>query len=191
MKAALGELKGNRMSLKISGAEIALLNAVRRYAMSRVPIMAINGISMYENTSSMFDEYLSHRVGLLPIVTPKGLKEDVEVKFSLDESGPKVVYSGDFKCQDAEVKMAKEKIPIMTLFEDQHLRLEGSAVLGRGVRHAKFQAGLVSYGEDEKGDVLFKAESFFQMGPKEMLVRGCRELEKDLSDLGKAVKKAK
>jgi DNA-directed RNA polymerase subunit D len=191
MKAELAEAKENKLSLKVSGAGLPLLNAIRRYSMSRVPVLAIDKISIYENTSSMFDEYISHRVGLLPIVTPKSAKEGAEVQFSIDEAGPKTVYSGDFKCPDKEAVMAKEKIPVITLFEEQSLRLEGTAVVGRGITHAKFQAGLVAYGEGEKGDVAFKAESFFQMGPKEMLVRGCKELEKDLSDLGKALKKAK
>lgn len=191
MKAELAESKENKLSLKVSGAELPLLNAIRRYSMSRVPILAIDKISMYENTSSMFDEYISHRVGLLPIVTPKSIKEGAEVQFSIDESGPKVVYSESFKGADKDAVMAKGKIPIITLFEEQNLRLEGTAVVGRGTTHAKFQAGLVAYGEDEKGTVTLKAESFFQMAPSEMLVRGCKELEKDLSDLAKALKKAK
>jgi DNA-directed RNA polymerase subunit D len=153
--------------------------------------MAIDKVSMYENTSSMFDEYISHRVGLLPVTTPKGLKEGVEVQFSVDESGPKIVYSGDFKGKDKEVMIARGEIPIITLYEEQNLRMEGTAVLGRGITHAKFQAGLVAYGEDEKGDVLLKAESFSQMDAKDLLVRGCKELEGDLAELGKAVKKAK
>ncbi len=191
MKTELAESKENKLSLKISGADLAFLNAIRRYAMSRVPILAIDKVSMYENTSSMFDEYIAHRVGLIPIITPKGAKEGMEVQFSLDECGPKIVYSGSFKGSDAEAKVAKEEIPVITLFEEQNLRMEGAAVVGRGITHAKFQAGLVSYGEDEKGDVLFKAESFFQMSPTEMLVRGCKELENDISNLGKALKKAK
>jgi DNA-directed RNA polymerase subunit D len=192
MKATLADTNGgNRLSVKISGADLAFLNAIRRYAMSRVPVMAIDKVSMYENTSSMFDEYITHRVGLLPIITPKGLKEGVEVQFSVDESGPKTVYSGDFRGKDKEAIIARGEIPIITLHEEQNLRMEGTAVMGRGTKHAKFQAGLVAYGEDGKGDVLFKAESFFQMDAKELLVRGCKELEGDLAELGKALKKAK
>jgi DNA-directed RNA polymerase subunit D len=191
MKAELAESKGNRASIKVSGADLAFLNAVRRYSMSRVPVMAISKISMYENTSSMFDEYIVHRIGLVPLVTPKGVKEGMEVQFSVDESGPKTVYSGDLKGKDKDVKVAKGEIPIITLYDEQNLRMEGTAIVGRGREHAKFQAGLVSYGEGEKGDVLVKVESFFQMGPKEVLVRGCKELENDISELGKALKKAK
>ena len=146
---------------------------------------------MYENTSSMFDEYVTHRIGLIPLVTPKGVTEKIEVSFSLDESGPKVVYSGDLKTTDKDVKVARERIPIISLFEGQNLRLEGKAIVGTGQKHAKFQSGMAGYEEDENGDINFVAESFYQMNPKELLVRGCREFETDLTELGKALKKAK
>ena len=191
MKAELLESKGNKISMKVSGTDVAFLNSIRRCSMGRISTLAIDSITMYENTSSMFDEYVTHRIGLIPIISPKGVKEGMEVAFSLDETGPKVVYSGDLKTTDKDVKVAKEKIPIITLFEGQSLRLEGKAVVGTSLTHAKFQAGLAAYDEDEKGNIVFKAESFFQMSPKEMLVRGCKTLEGDFADLGKAIKKAK
>ena len=191
MKAGLIESKGNKVSIKVSGADLAFMNAVRRYCMGRVHTMAIDSVTMYENTSSMFDEYVTHRIGLLPLITPKGVKEGMEVAFSLDETGPKVVYSGDLKTTDKDVKVAKEQIPIITLYEGQNLRLEGKAIVGTGMTHAKFQSGLAAYGEDEKGNVIFKDESFYQMSPKEMIVRGCKVLEHDLTELEKALKKAK
>lgn len=190
MKAKLAGGSGNRIMVEVKGASLPFLNLIRRYVMGRVNVLAIDKVTMYENTSSMFDEYVSHRIGLLPIITPKSVREGAEIPFSLDESGPKVVYSGDFRCQDKEVKMAKDRIPIITLFEGQHLRLEGMAVLDSGRKHAKFQSGVASY-EEGKDGITFRAESFFQMGPSEMLVRGCKELEKDLSELAKALRKEK
>jgi len=191
MKAELVESKGNRISLKLSGTNLSIVNAIRRYCIGRVPVMAIDSVMMYENTSSMFDEYVSHRIGLIPIITPKGVTGEMEVAFSVDESGPKVVYSGDLKSQDKDVKVARDQIPIISLFEGQNLRLEGKAVVGTGATHAKFQSGIAAQEEDEKGGINFMAESFYQMSPKELIVRGCKQLETDLTDLGKALKKAK
>ncbi|MEM4272105.1 MAG: DNA-directed RNA polymerase subunit D [Candidatus Bilamarchaeaceae archaeon] len=192
MKATLAEWKENKLSFRVEDADIPILNAVRRYSMSRVPVLAVEKVIIYENNSSMFDEYIAHRVGLIPLVTPAGISADTEVGFLLDASGPKVVYSGEMKSADAEVVAAKDKIPILTLFEGQNLRFEGTAKVGTGRKHAKYQAGIASYGEEEGGKegILFRAESFFQMSPKEMLLRGCRQLEKDLEELGKSVKKS-
>ena len=191
MKTELLESKGNKISLKISGMDLPVINSIRRACVGRVPIMAIEEITMYENTSSMFDEYVSHRIGLIPLITPKGSKEGLEVAFSLDETGPKMVYSGDLKSQDKDVKVAKDMIPIITLFDGQNLRLEGKAVVNTGAKHAKFQSGVSAYGEDEEGNVILKVESFYQMSPKELMVRACKVLESDLTELGKAIKKAK
>ncbi len=192
MKAELVDWKGNKLSFKVEDADIAVLNAVRRYAMARVPVLAVERMTIYENNSSMFDEYISHRVGLIPLTTPEGVAPETEVGFSLDASGPKVVYSGEMKGAGGEVAAAREKIPIITLFEGQNLRFEGTAKVGTGKKHAKFQAGIAAYGDEEgkKGALIFKAEIFYQMTPKEMLVRGCKQMEADLEELGKAVKKA-
>lgn len=190
MKAKLAGGTENRIMVEVKGASLPVINLIRRYVMGRVNVLAIDKVTMYENTSSMFDEYVSHRIGLLPIITPKSIKEGAEIPFSLDESGPKVVYSGDFRCQDKEVKMAKDRIPIITLFEGQHLRLEAMAVPDSGRKHAKFQSGVASY-EEGKDGITFRAESFFQMGPKDLVLRACAQAESDLAALKSALKKAK
>ncbi len=191
MKTELIESKGNSLSMKVEGVGTPLINAVRRYCIGQVEVMAVDAVTMYENTSSMFDEYVTHRIGLVPLISPKGIKEGMEVSFSLDESGPKVVYSGDLKTTDKDVKVAKDRIPVITLFENQNLRLECKAIVGTGQIHAKFQSGIAAYGEEKEGEFVFKVESFHQMKPKELVVRACKKLEKDISDLAKAVKKAK
>lgn len=179
--------KGNKLSFTAKGISLPLANAVRRYSMNHLPILAINSITMYENSASIFDEYIAHRIGFVPIKTPKNLPASAEVPFVLDAQGPKIVYSGDMKSSDAGVEVAEPQIPIIILTENQSLRLEGKAVLGSGRKHAKFQAGIVAYEDKEDGSFSFKAESFLQMGPREMLVRGCKLLEDDLEELADEV----
>jgi len=177
------EEKGNKVSIKAKGLPVPVANAIRRYSMNHVPVMAINTIVMYENSSPVFDEYIAHRIGMLPVKTPKNLPASAEASFVLDVQGPKAVYSEDLKSSDSGIIVAEPRIPIVTLIEGQSLRLEGKAILGIGRNHAKFQAGLVSYDISEDGTLLIKGESFFNMGPKEMLVRGCKALEGDLEEL--------
>lgn len=175
--------KGNKLSLTVKGTPLSLANAIRRYSMNHVPIMAIDKVVMYENSSPVFDEYIAHRIGMLPLKTPKGLPASTEVSFVLDAQGPKAIYSEDLKSSDAGIAVAELRIPIVTLTEGQSVRLEGKAVLGTGRKHAKFQAGLAAYEEKEDGTLLMKVESFFNMGPKELLIRGCKVLEDDLEEL--------
>ena len=190
MKISVEKEYANKMIFSVEGISTTLANAVRRYSMMHTNILAIDNITFYDNTTWVFDEYLAHRIGLMPIKTPEKLPEDFEVMFSLDETGPKIVYSKDLKSSDKEISMAKENIPILTLNQNQHLRLEGKAILGLGTKHAKFQAGLISYELLDEDKFNFRVESFYNMKPEEIIIRGCNVLEKDLSELTKELKKA-
>jgi len=55
------------MEFDLIGVDPALANAFRRIMLSEVPSMAIEKIYMYNNTSIIPDEVLSHRMGLIPI----------------------------------------------------------------------------------------------------------------------------
>ncbi|MEM3227823.1 MAG: DNA-directed RNA polymerase subunit D, partial [Candidatus Micrarchaeaceae archaeon] len=115
----------------LSGVDTAYANALRRAAINSVQTFAIDKVTFYENTTAMFDEYIAHRIGLIPITTPlKGYDEKDEVLFTLDATGPKTVYSKELLSSDKNVKVANENIPIMKLASEQRLRLEGKAVLG-------------------------------------------------------------
>lgn len=175
--------KGNRLSFTAKGVDTGIANAIRRYSMNHVPVLAIDQVTMYENSSPIFDEYISHRIGMLPIKTPKRLPASAEISFILDAQGPKMVLSEDLKSSDAGISVAEPRIPLIALNENQSLRLEGKAILSTGRRHAKFQAGLASYEQNEDGSLSFKAESFLSMGPLDMIERGCKALEEDLEEL--------
>ncbi len=188
MKLVLDKKHGNRIEFIASDISLGFANLLRRYAMSRVPVLAIDTVTFYDNTSAFWDEYLAHRLGLMPVTTPDKTPENAEIIFSLDAEGPKTVYSSDLESSDKEIKMAKEKIVIATLGPDQHLRFEGKAVLGTGRTHGKFQAGLIGYGEEEKGLRMF-VESFHQMQPREVILRGCEQIEHDLEAIEAALGK--
>src|SRR3989344_4195216 len=56
-------------SFLIKGTNNAFMNAVRRTIMSDVPVLAIDEVTFYENSSIMFDEFLAHRLAMLPVKT--------------------------------------------------------------------------------------------------------------------------
>jgi len=49
------------------GVDVSFANALRRIMISEVPTMAIEHVYIWNNTSVMHDEVLSHRLGLIPI----------------------------------------------------------------------------------------------------------------------------
>jgi len=200
MKLVLDKKHGTRVEFIAKDVSTTFANMMRRYGLSRVPVLAIESVTFYDNTSAFWDEYIAHRLGLMPLTTPDKTPASAEIIFSLDAEGPKVVYASDMTSSDKDIIVAKGNIAIVTLGTNQHLRFEAKAVLGTARKHAKFQAGLLSYGA-EGDDVRFMVESFMQMEPAEVVLRSCELIEADIeaveealgkkSEKKKAVKKPK
>ncbi|CAL1542561.1 unnamed protein product [Lymnaea stagnalis] len=60
-------LSGCDMEFDMVGVDAAIANAVRRILLAEVPTMAIETVSIWNNTSIIQDEVLAHRLGLIPI----------------------------------------------------------------------------------------------------------------------------
>ena len=155
MRVELIELKENGARFLLAGAKPSFANAIRRACLSEVPTLAIDEISIYDNTSVLFDEQLALRLGLLPLKA-EDLDQFVvqdececggvgcpvcQLTMTLTAEGPGTVYSRDVVFADPGVKVAYENIPIVILGEGEKLMLEGIVTLNRGAVHAKWQAG--------------------------------------------------
>ena len=178
--------KDNRMEFLLKGGSVSFANLIRRFGMGQVPVFAIDRVTFYENGSAMFDEYLAHRLGQIPLISDSGRATD-EVGFTLEAAGPSTVYSREMKSTDAKVKAAVADIPLLKLLEGQNIRLEAKARRGIGRVHAKFQPGLISYEILKPSEFRFKVESFMQLEPRDMLsktadlvIARCDELEEKL-----------
>lgn len=133
----------NSARFVISNTSTSFVNSLRRAIISLVPTPAIDNVTIYENSSNLFDEFITHRIGMVPI-DARELTVGEKVGFVLDEEGPKTVVSGDLKGTES-VKPILENIPIITLEEGQRIRLDGEVVWGIGKTHAKFQPALASF----------------------------------------------
>ena len=63
------EKKTGRVSFLIKGSNAAFVNALRRCIINEVPTMAIEDVEMRKNNSILYDEMVSHRLGLIPLKT--------------------------------------------------------------------------------------------------------------------------
>ncbi|CAK51475.1 rna polymerase ii b3 subunit [Eimeria tenella] len=69
MQAAIRvtELSNKVVRFTLSNCDASIANALRRVMISEVPTLAIDLVTVFENTSVLHDEYIVHRLGLLPI----------------------------------------------------------------------------------------------------------------------------
>ena len=154
MDVKVVELTETRGVFDVRGVTPAFLNALRRTLMAQVPKLAIEDVTIYDNTSALFDEMVAHRLGLLPVPTDLNVFvprhectcngegcPNCTVLFTLSKEGPATVYSGDLTpAADAKFRIVDPKVPIVKLLEGQRLMLEAGAILGEGRHHAKWQA---------------------------------------------------
>lgn len=97
----------SKKSIVIQGIPLPYINAIRRILLSDIPCCAIDTVEFIENNTPYRDEYLAHRIGLLPIRSSNSSSSsssvnDDDVFLSLNvavpktSTTPKTVTSGDF-----------------------------------------------------------------------------------------------
>ena len=70
------DLKEDSIVFTLRNADISLANALRRIMISDVPTVAIDLVEIENNTSVLTDEFLSHRLGLIPLkMNPDHIKQ--------------------------------------------------------------------------------------------------------------------
>lgn len=63
------ELKEDRIVFALSKTDLSMANALRRVIIAETPTMAVDFLDMKVNTSVLNDEFIAHRIGLIPLVS--------------------------------------------------------------------------------------------------------------------------
>ena len=101
-KVRIIELKKDYAHFELYDTDVSMANSLRRIMIAEVPTLAIEFVQIEENTSALQDEFLAHRLGLIPIQSLKpmaawnfthscecdGYCDNCSVHFSLDVRGP-------------------------------------------------------------------------------------------------------
>ncbi|HEV2520534.1 MAG TPA: DNA-directed RNA polymerase subunit D [Thermoplasmata archaeon] len=166
MEALIQELKPRAVALELAGTTAAQVNALRRTLLSDVPKLAIEDVEFhlgpirdegtgkdYDSSTSMFDEAVALRLGLLPV--PMDLAQfrrksectcngegcvHCQAMYSIDKKGPCTVYARDLvPLGDASLAILSPEVPIVRLGARQALLAYATAVVGTAREHAKWQ----------------------------------------------------
>ena len=203
------ESSDSHVKLLLKGIDRVYANALRRFAISEVPCMAVDEIVIHENSSVLYDEILAHRLGLIPLTTDlEGyiLPQDCSCKTSLgctkcrvllvldavatDEV--KTIYSGDLVSEDTRVKPHLDNIPVAKLAPNQKIKLEAYAKLGKGRNHAKWQPATVSTltDTDNASEFHLTIESNGSLPAKEILLQATNILNTKLKNMTETIKES-
>jgi DNA-directed RNA polymerase alpha subunit len=152
-----------------------LANSIRRALMCDVQNYAPTSVSVRENTSCQTDEYIAHRIGLIPF---RKTSDDPTKKMVLNvrdrQAMSRDIVGGAFE--------ATVDIPIIKLGPEQHLDLDVEFGQGTGTMHAKFShIGAVSYQID--ADVTHMSfETFEGTDPVQYLIEAINSLSRRVND---------
>eukprot|EP00455_Lapot_gusevi_P015923 TRINITY_DN18126_c0_g1_i1.p1 TRINITY_DN18126_c0_g1~~TRINITY_DN18126_c0_g1_i1.p1 ORF type:complete len:320 (-),score=26.90 TRINITY_DN18126_c0_g1_i1:19-978(-) len=156
------ELKDDYIRFVLSNTDVSVANALRRIIYAEVPTMALDTVEILENTTCMTDEFLAHRLGLIPLTSQAvetfNFYRDCEcpedkthcsfcaVEFTLEahcnDDQPLSVTTLDLISSNPDVvpvhSSDENKILLLKLGKNQEIRLRLIARKGIGKEHAKW-----------------------------------------------------
>ncbi|RNJ72685.1 MAG: DNA-directed RNA polymerase subunit D [Thaumarchaeota archaeon S15] len=188
--------EGGRATARLKGVPLQYANALRRICLNGIMVFAIDTVDVVSNTSSLPDEALAHRLGLVPLRTDLSEFQNLRaidvnessnrVLLVLDEEADetRTVLSGDLSSQDPYVKPATGRIPIVQLAPGQVVKAEAYARLGRGTEHAKWNSANIAVltEGDAEGEHVLTVESTGALEPAVILSAAIDELQGRLED---------
>ncbi|KAI8896875.1 DNA-directed RNA polymerase [Globomyces pollinis-pini] len=124
------------ISFVLNNADLSIANSLRRTMISEVPTMAIDLVEFDENTSVLTDEFIAHRLGLIPL-------------FSTD-IGTNIQYTRECTCQNYCTNCSVE----LTL--DARCTEDTLSVTSHDLISAHNQIKPVTYGEEDSGILIAK-----------------------------------
>jgi len=150
--------KKGKVSFILKNVPPSFANVIRRCVLDKVPTMAIEEVELRKNSSVLYDEFVAHRLGLLPLKTdlksyylPSECKCEGKgcarctLKMTLVGKGPGMVLAKDIKSKDPKIKVVYPDMPIVKLIRGQDIEAEMTAMLGTGKQHAKWCPGSIVY----------------------------------------------
>lgn len=192
------EQKGDSIEFFLKNVDISIVNALRRVIIAEVPTMAIDTITFETNSSILQDEFLAHRIGLVPLNKP--LEDIVEYsectckdecsrctsKLTCNITSENTVY---FTSKDIKPELGyniepvtnpppfEKGVYITKLDKGQMIKFKAKAKLGIGKSHAKWcPVSVATYQIKGNDTFLFSMETNGSMSSMEIIKKALQVL---------------
>jgi|TARA_B100001750_G_scaffold34983_1_gene24814 DNA-directed RNA polymerase subunit D len=226
MKIKVRKMEEESAVIEFNDSNYNFLNSLRRSLVSMVPCLAISDVDFhmgslgsytgedeeemeYESMSSMFNEIIAHRLGMIPIPTEEAVinafrgaiddeEKQPEIMYSLHKQGPCTVYSGDLEPVDGDkqLEIKNATIPIVKLTETQAILVYAKAKIGTADVHSKWQTVVaprfyeartmtVTEGKDSAKILELVGKSKFKKSGKKYKIEDPLEVEKAMKKIEK------
>ncbi|MFX0035636.1 MAG: DNA-directed RNA polymerase subunit D [Candidatus Hermodarchaeota archaeon] len=151
------EKSDRNLTFVVEGISVDMANAIRRIILSEIPVMAIDEVIILKNDSPLYDEIISHRLGMIPLTTdletyklPRDCscggygcpicQVSLTCEVTNTSNAPIEIYSKDLNSNDPKIIPVDSNIPIVKIDKNDKVIIEAYAVLGIAKEHVKWQA---------------------------------------------------
>ena len=200
LKLDILEKSEHKLVLVVEGISVEMLNAIRRIMLTEVPVMAIDEVIILKNDSPLYDEIISHRLGLIPLKTdldvyklPKECEcsgygcplcqVSLTCEVTNTTNASLEIYSGDLKSNDPKIVPVDDFIPIVKIDKNAKIIIEAYAILGLAKDHAKWQA-VSNVAFRNYPDVKFDASALKDAEENDLIIKMCPEKLFELASNG-------
>jgi len=171
--------KSQKNSFDIQNMDLSIINSIRRVILTEIPVVGFYGedepsVEIHKNTGPLHNEFMKHRIGLIPInvtekITDDYIDNDYSFELNIVNDGATTInittanFTGTYKEQPLTAKELKELFPanpitknnilITRLRAGEHLHLTAKAIKRTAKTNASFSPVSLSnfyYIEDPK-----------------------------------------